>query len=415
MRIVVAAIVGLSFIPVCVQAQSDAECLECHGEVDLSTIDAQGQERSLYTDTQLLAASVHADFACVDCHADVSELPHEDVLEAVDCAACHDDFASALEASVHGSRLRGKTTDIPSCVSCHGSHDIRPKADPQSRINPQHQPVTCGTCHADPEVIARNNFALKNAVALYEKSIHGELALQAKSEVATCSDCHTGHAIRHPFDPQSSIHKLNIPATCGRCHAAEQEAYEKSVHALSLQAGAIDAPVCTDCHGEHDILRPENPVAPTSGFNVAVEVCGRCHASERLARKYGFAAARVKAYSDSYHGLALRGGKAAVANCGSCHGVHDILPSTDPASRIHKANLVQTCGQCHPNATENFTRGPVHLIESDVAPVQVIAIVRIAYIVLIVVLVALMLVHNLVDFRAKLELIRRRRYGEFNS
>ena len=36
-------------------------------------------------------------------------------------------------------------------------------------------------------------------------------------------------------------------------------------------------------------------------------------------------------------------------------------PSTDPRSTIHQTNLVETCGKCHPGATDNFAQSKVHV------------------------------------------------------
>ena len=41
------------------------------------------------------------------------------------------------------------------------------------------------------------------------------------------------------------------------------------------------------------------------------------------------------------------------AVCYDCHGVHNIQKPDDPESGI-KNNLLETCRQCHPDATENF-------------------------------------------------------------
>jgi cytochrome c553 len=42
------------------------------------------------------------------------------------------------------------------------------------------------------------------------------------------------------------------------------------------------------------------------------------------------------------------------AVCYDCHGVHNILPTSDENSRVIKQNLLTTCRQCHPDATDNF-------------------------------------------------------------
>jgi hypothetical protein len=40
--------------------------------------------------------------------------------------------------------------------------------------------------------------------------------------------------------------------------------------------------------------------------------------------------------------------------CVDCHGVHDILATDDPESKVIKENLLGTCQRCHPDATSDF-------------------------------------------------------------
>ena len=101
---------------------------------------------------------------------------------------------------------------------------------------------------------------------------------------------------------------------------------------------------CTDCHGEHRILSPQERNSPVFTTNLPTLTYSRCHGDVQLATKFGIDPETVPTYEDSYHGLALREGRATVASCASCHGIHDILPSSDSRSYIAKQNLAQTCG-----------------------------------------------------------------------
>jgi formate dehydrogenase gamma subunit len=154
-----------------------------------------------------------------------------------------------------------------------------------------------------------------------------------------------------------------------------------------------------DLHGlsrgtQHSILQQR------AGRKISKDVCSRCHASERLNTKYKLPADRVRTFYDSYHGLASQYGSTTAANCGSCHGAHKILPSSDPDSTIHRGNLVNTCGQCHPGATERFALSPIHVDltgawRRDVEMgSQVNWWVRQIYLVLIVGTIGVMLGHN---------------------
>jgi hypothetical protein len=127
-----------------------------------------------------------------------------------------------------------------------------------------------------------------------------------------------------------------------------------------MEQGEMDAPVCTDCHGEHTITRVIERDSKVSLLNTP-KTCSSCHEDERVAARYGLVTKRYTTYLASFHGVANKFGDTFVANCASCHGVHDILPESDPKSSINKANLPYTCGKCHPGASENFARGKIHV------------------------------------------------------
>jgi formate dehydrogenase gamma subunit len=161
------------------------------------------------------------------------------------------------------------------------------------------------------------------------------------------------------------------------------------------------SPVCTDCHGIHNIEPPVERATATASAAIATESCARCHEGVTLTKEFGVAGERVSSYRDSYHGLASRMGSKVVANCASCHGVHNILPSSDPKSMISANNLPQTCGQCHIGAGANFARGKIHLTAGLVSQVGTsdagtigTRIVRWIYIPLIILVIGGMAVHN---------------------
>ena len=114
------------------------------------------------------------------------------------------------------------------------------------------------------------------------------------------------------------------------------------------------------------------------------------------------------ATSASYHGMASKVGSNTVANCASCHGVHDILPSSDPRSKINSAHLAETCGKCHPGANQKFIAAKVHLDGTQKADIgsKIIALISKFYVWMIVAVIGGMVLHNLIIFRKKLKLHR---------
>src|SRR6266540_2945760 len=109
-------------------AQTSTSCLECHADHGLKGEVADGKERSLFTDTDILASSAHSALECVDCHENLNgqAKPHRATAVPVDCFSCHDD--TGPKHKFH-ARLRlapiaeGKDT---SCTECHGGHDVQP-------------------------------------------------------------------------------------------------------------------------------------------------------------------------------------------------------------------------------------------------------------------------------------------------
>lgn len=317
------------------------------------------------------AAESLPDDLCLGCHEDDTYA----VTDAADNAASTPPDAAKPAASVHKTNT---------CASCHA--DIT-EQHPDNNVAAR--PVDCGQCHG-------------RAAEGYRAGVHGLALARGQDKAATCADCHGAHNILPLTAPASPLHVARQAKTCGACHDQAARDVEESSHGKALAAGNRDAPACADCHSEHKADAPGRRSAAMAG----VEICGRCHASERLNARYRLPLDRVETFLDSYHGLAIQHGSTVAANCASCHGAHRILPSTDPRSSIHKTNLVVTCGKCHPGATDNFARGKVH-VDAAAAGTgastgeQINRWVRRIYVVLIAGVIALMLAHNLLLFGKK--------------
>ena len=340
-------------------AQENELCFECHN--DPEALGSTGD--SLYVDSERYTTSIHGrmEMECTGCHQDLADFedwPHPERLEKVDCGMCHDDRVDDWESSVHGLPAQDKNDlDAASCADCHGSHYILPGDEPASMIYPSNLPYTCLSCHGDSKLEGKHEgMGRADKVVNYFRSVHGQ-ALEKSGLIisATCSSCHGSHSIRPltEFD-------LDIPRICGNCHAPIYNDYLQGVHGAAYLEANPDVPICTDCHGEHNILGPDDPKSEVSPKQLSA-VCSRCHEDKSLSRKYGLPLGRLDSYLNSYHGVAIELGDLRVANCASCHDFHDIRPSSDPRSSIHPDNLAKTCGECHPNAGGNFALGKIHI------------------------------------------------------
>ena len=278
---------------------SNSECQRCHGKKDFRKTLPAGQIESLYVDFDLFHSSVHKKELCVYCHIDVKEVPHKGPIQKVDCQRCH---------------FKGNLAGAP-----------------------------------DLEIYAQ-----------YGQSVHGRAVAMGDPKAPRCQTCHGTHYIFDKADTLSRTNKEHIPQTCRQCHLHVYDVYESSIHGAAIRGKILDAPVCTDCHTEHAIQEHTDP--RSSVFLTTVSfTCAECHDNMDVIKKYGILSEPVETYKESFHGVAIKFGARTVANCPSCHGVHNILPASHPRSSINPLNLPHTCGKCHPGASENFAKGKMHV------------------------------------------------------
>jgi predicted CXXCH cytochrome family protein len=267
---------------------------------------------------------------CLSCHLDpslVMTLPSGETMSLyVD--------ASALDNSVHGTQL--------SCVDCH-----------QRNISYPHIEVKVQTrrdyAAAEYELCKRCHF--ENYTKTID-SMHFEAMAKNNPKAPLCTDCHGAHTVA-----KSNGSRSQVAQTCANCHAQIYDEYAESVHGSVLLKDNPDVPVCTTCHGVHNIHS-----AVTSSFRQSsVQLCVECHSNGELMAKYGVSDDVSKTYLDDFHGKTVGFYQSQdskvwpdVAVCTDCHGVHDIKKVDDPDSSVVKENLVTTCRKCHADATANF-------------------------------------------------------------
>ena len=209
----------------------------------------------------------------------------------------------------------------------------------------------CTLCHPDVRVA-------------FDTSVHHR-------EGIACVSCHGGEptaatvAGAHRGSFKGSFRREEIPALCASCHAdaavmrpynlpTDQLAlYETSGHGRGLARGDGSVAVCTDCHGVHDILSPQNSSSPTHAQNIAA-TCGKCHADATLAARYGWAEDPQAAWATGVHGRAvIEAGNASAPTCARCHGSHGAAPPG-------VGDVEKICGQCHLTTRAHFLDGPHH-------------------------------------------------------
>ncbi|MGA9528125.1 MAG: cytochrome b/b6 domain-containing protein [Terriglobales bacterium] len=423
---------------------ADKDCLACHSDPTMKSESG----KSLHVDPAKHKSSVHGDLGCTTCHEGVKEYPHPknmkmpacatchsdevaqvpqsvhsilgkeacaschggthevqpaNKLVPQQCATCHEDAVKGFEQGVHAAAAKSGEKQAPTCLACHGGpHQIVAADDPRSPVHHNNIPATCGTCHGQ-KIVMESVGQSTQEFHSYEESVHGRAVANGSTKAAVCTDCHGVHEIRRASDDKSSIFKFNIPQTCAKCHESVKTEFMQSIHGQAVSKGNSLAPVCTDCHGIHSIKSHLDPNSSVAAKNLARTTCARCHEGVRLSQEFGVEGGRASTYLASYHGLASELGSTVVANCASCHGVHNILPSSDPRSTINRANLVKTCGQCHPGVTEKFVVGKVHVdtpLSADIGS-KAVRWIRGFYLSMILAVIGGMVLHNLIIWRRK--------------
>ena len=327
-------ILGFGLLAPPVTAQENDDCLMCHEDPELVG-ELAGEEYSVFVDPGAYSISVHAEFACIDCHMDLDgvELPHEEELEVVDCAMCHDDMAEELAAGPHGKWATDPSSPAAACTGCHGVHDVLSSKSASSPTASTNVTQLCARCH-------------NNILRTVSNSPHG--AMIGNRPAATCTDCHRTHSVMAPSAPLAQV------AACGACHERQARENRDSLHGLAAVKGDPAAPNCIICHEHHAIKRQTDPGSPTAVQNIPL-LCGRCHREgTEVSLQHDIPQDRIlENFSMSVHGDALfNKGLTVTAVCSSCHTAHNILDHNNPASSINRAKVAQTCMQCHARIEE---------------------------------------------------------------
>lgn len=332
---------------------SDRVCMTCHRDPNL-TMKKDGETISLYVDQDKLEHSIHADTSCVKCHFDVhpDNNPVCKDSEPVDCSVCHAEQVDNHKQSIHGLLETKGDKNAPSCLFCHGSHDILSKKNQDSPTFPRNVPTLCSRCHADgqPAALLRDATSEEHIIESYSMSIHGKGLIESGLMVsAICTDCHTTHKQLPSSNPKSSVHPKNVGQTCGECHLGIYEQFRTSIHSFEANPTEEELPGCNDCHQSHAITR----VDETDFRTEIIQQCGQCHME------------LTDSYFQTYHGKVTKLGGVLAAKCYDCHGSHKIFPISDPRSTLHRENIVDTCKQCHPSSHRKFTGYLTHATHHD--------------------------------------------------
>ncbi|MDH3283376.1 MAG: cytochrome C [Acidobacteriota bacterium] len=295
-----------------------------------------------------------------------------------DCLTCHDDPSLTLQLE-DGEELNLHVTAATFLESVHGEGGL-----------------VCSDCHAgygDDHPFGKS-FASKRAYVLgaYEtckechfdtytrtlESVHYELARQGLDIAPVCTDCHGAHDVHDPHAKSPMIDR-----SCGVCHAGVYEDYAASAHGRALvEEGLEDVPGCADCHESHSIEYPS-----TARFRVSSpEKCIECHGDEQLMEPYGLSTYVATSYLADFHGVTASlssdedgDPRQVVVTCVDCHGHHGIASPREVGEEPMKAIVAATCSKCHADAPVDFPAAWLSHYEPSLSHAPLVYLVNLFY------------------------------------
>lgn len=395
--------------------EENEHCLNCHSKKNHDKTMENGEKVNLYIDRDKFKLSAHSHLNCSSCHNEFSESTHpkrrfRDIEQFrkqsnLICRKCHleeiknvqihenyiteageVDFLCTNCHSAHSVEhiYNKQTTEIKYCLTCHTKTDNYMYFKNGEKIslyfnikafqNSVHQSLNCSNCHFG---FSKNRHPKREfnsfrdyKITLSEtcrrchfdkytrtlESIHNKILAAGRLEAPVCTDCHGSHNIKH-----FGNHRIEIAQRCQSCHDKIYNTYINSVHGKALiDMVSTDVPICIDCHTAHDIV---NPLSGDYRNNIPL-MCSNCHNNKNVMDKYGISTEVVKTYIDDFHGKTFSLNKSnlrkstsyyrKIAVCTDCHGIHNIESMRYLEVNTIKSNLLKRCQECHLEAGVNF-------------------------------------------------------------
>jgi len=186
-------------------------------------------------------------------------------------------------------------------------------------ITPTGDNSYCAVCHNQPSrtVNLADGFILNLFVppSAIGNSVHGT---SNADDTLGCVDCHGADAFPHDNPPDNRRdYTITANQTCVGCHNEQATDLQSGLHEQAILAGNVNAAVCTDCHGAHDVQTVAREPQLVAG------VCGDCHTTT---------------YSEWRTSPHIEVG---VLGCATCHSPHA------QTIRIDTADTNDLCMNCH--------------------------------------------------------------------
>jgi hypothetical protein len=185
------------------------------------------------------------------------------------------------------------------------------------------------------------------------ESVHYELLKSGFEAAPVCTDCHGAHNVQDPHAKRAMVSR-----SCAACHTSVYDRYALSVHGRALvEDDNREVPACADCHTHHQIQEPG-----TIRFRLGSPAsCLRCHGDDGLMATYGLSTTIGQTYLSDFHGVTASlthdetsERQRVVVTCADCHGTHEVASPRLLGDETMKATVAETCARCHEGASPDF-------------------------------------------------------------
>lgn len=250
-----------------------------------------------------------------------------------DCSACHTRFP-------HQAGGEPEKPTMKQCFSCHGL---------------RHGPMgivaydACEACHRTRREDLRPSFHTADWAA--KPHVAPSLAeLQTRCMMCHdgrfCDDCHVEEYVR--WEPEAPATYTYDPGySCTSCH--EQPSLVRTgpsgVQSFAISGLSESAHADLSCVKCHSDFKYDDTKDASADWTVnAGLACMNCHDHESQAGAYK----KSVHWAGTQKVRGLVAGNAQMANCGSCHGGHDIMSlDSQIASAALHASALEVCARCH--------------------------------------------------------------------
>lgn len=186
----------------------------------------------------------------------------------------------------------------------------------------------CLVCHS----LAGMEKTLENGDTL-PLHVPGEAFAKSVHRAFGCAGCHAdvdpaAHPPSNKDIKSARSYAVTASEACHGCHAKVFKQWDRGIHAALVRAGNPDAPICSDCHSPHAVIK-------NAAAHLEQTPCKDCHGKI------------FSAYLGSMHAKARRGSDESIApTCSGCHSAHDVKPT------VLGEGPKAACSGCHAGALE---------------------------------------------------------------